>query len=122
MKILIILWTIFSYGSFSYQKEDIIKTIDIETFKSAVIGKDVQLIDIRTPREYKAGFIDDAININSYDAQQFSIAFQKLDKEKPIYIYCYSGGRSNRASKKLAAMGFKKIFDFKGGYKAWSNQ
>lgn len=122
MKLFIILLTIVSYGSFNDQEEGIIEIIDIETFRKEVIGKDVQLIDIRTPREYNAGFIDDAININSYNTNRFTIVFQKLDKEKPIYIYCYSGGRSNRASKKLAAMGFKKIFDFKGGYKAWNNQ
>ncbi len=104
------------------QEIKFIKVIDINTLKEEVIGKDVQLVDIRTPKEYNDGFIDDAININSSDTDVFITACQKLDKEKPIYIYCHSGVRSRRASKKLAKMGFKKIYDFKGGYKAWSTQ
>ena len=46
----------------------------------------------------------------------------KLDKNKPIYIYCYSGVRSNRASKILKTAGFNQIYDYEGGWKAWSIQ
>ncbi len=99
-----------------------VSIIDITVFKEAVIGKDVQLIDIRTSKEYSAGYIDDARNISIADIDNFNAQFSKLNKEKPVYLYCYSGVRSNRASKKLLAMGFKYVYDFKGGYKAWSNQ
>ncbi len=103
------------------QENQSIKVIDMVTFKNEVIGKDVQLIDIRTPKEYLAGYIDDAVNINSADQNVFIAGFQKLDKTKPVYIYCYSGVRSHRVGKKLKELGFEKIYDFKEGYKAWSN-
>ena len=96
--------------------------ISLTDFKEAVIGKDVQLIDIRTPKEYAAGFIDDAVNIPIANKDQFVNQFLKLDKEQPIYIYCYSGIRSHRAANMLVDLGFTKIYDFKGGWKAWSNQ
>lgn len=96
-----------------------ITIVDINIIKNKVLNKDVQFVDIRTPKEYDAGYIDDAINIGIADKEKFTEAFQKLDKEKPVYIYCYSGWRSHRAAKLLVVLGFKEIYDFKGGYKAW---
>lgn len=78
------------------------------------------MVDIRTPGEYKAGYIDDAINIDFMNLENFSIQFEKLDKTKPVYIYCHSGVRSRNASNKLLTLGFTKIYDYKGGYKEWS--
>ena len=115
----LIFWVVPSVFS---QEDKGIYIIDIETFTKEVVGKDVQLIDIRSPREYNEGHIDDAININFYNKDLFLREFQKLDKSKPIYIYCYSGGRSHRASQKLKDLGFKEIYDFKGGYKEWRAQ
>lgn len=43
---------------------------------------------------------------------------ESLDKEEPVYVYCKSGGRSNRAAKLLQKAGFKTI-DMKGGITAW---
>ena len=99
-----------------------IQTIDIETVKTEVIGKHVQWVDVRTPKEYAAGHIDNAINIDVSDSTMFSKNVEKLDKEKPIYIYCQMGGRSNRAAQQLKNMGFKTIFDYTGGYGEWSKQ
>lgn len=104
------------------QNEGSTKVIDIDTFKTEVIGKDVQLIDVRTLKEYNAGHIDDAINIDVLNTSTFTEEIQKLDKEKPIYIYCQMGGRSNKASQQLSKMGFKTIFDYSGGYGEWSKQ
>ncbi|WP_299215128.1 rhodanese-like domain-containing protein [uncultured Aquimarina sp.] len=102
------------------KENDKIRIVDINTIKEKVIHKDIQFVDIRTPKEYNAGYIDDAINISIADKEKFIVAFQKLDKEKPVYIYCYSGWRSHRAAKLLVTLGFDKIYDFKGGYKVWS--
>lgn len=99
-----------------------VEEILINEFKEAVIGKDVQLIDIRTHKEYTNGFIDDAINIPIANKEAFLKSFAKLDKEEPLYIYCYSGVRSHRAGRILSELGFKKIYDFKGGWKAWTSK
>ncbi|NAS32722.1 rhodanese-like domain-containing protein [Flavobacteriaceae bacterium R38] len=117
--ILIILLTSISCAG---QQSEKIKIIGIDIIENEVIGKNVQLIDIRTPGEYKAGYIDDAINIDFYDLGNFIIQFEKLDKTKPVYIYCHSGVRSRHASNKLIALGFTKIYDYKGGYKEWSKK
>lgn len=99
-----------------------VESIDIETVKVEVIGKDVQWVDVRTPQEFNAGHIDDAINIDITDSETFAKKFEKLDKDKPLYIYCQVGGRSKRAAAQLKDMGFKSIFDYSGGYGEWSKQ
>ncbi|WP_219006582.1 rhodanese-like domain-containing protein [Aquimarina litoralis] len=97
-----------------------IEVIDVSVIKREVLGKDVQFIDIRTPKEYQEGFIDDAVNISYANKETFTSKFEKLNKQRPIYIYCYSGWRSHRAAKLLVSLGFNKVYDFKGGYKAWT--
>ena len=96
--------------------------IDLETLKTEAIGKDVQLIDVRTANEYNSGHIDDAVNIDIMNNATFEQEVQKLDKSKPVFLYCKLGGRSKRASKKLEELGFEKIYDFSGGYSAWNSQ
>ncbi|WP_081415719.1 rhodanese-like domain-containing protein [Aquimarina latercula] len=98
-----------------------IKIVDVNSIKEKVIGKNVQFIDIRTVEEYTNGYIDDAINISIANREKFVSEFQKLNKKKPVYIYCYSGWRSHRAAKLLVKLGFNEVYDFKGGYKAWSS-
>lgn len=102
------------------QNTELTTKIDIATVKEKVIGKEVQLVDVRSVKEYSKGHIDDAINIDISNKEKFKNEVGKLDKSKPIYIYCYSGGRSNRASKLLEAEGFIEIYDFSGGWKSWS--
>ncbi len=104
-------------------KQDIISVIlDVASYKEVVVGKDLQLVDVRTPKEYQEGFIDDAINIDFMNQKTFNEAFNKLDKSIPLYIYCRSGNRSQKSVALLYALGFKEIYDLKGGYSAWSRQ
>ncbi len=82
--------------------------------------KNIQLIDVRTPEEYQQGFIKNAKNINIYDAN-FEKEINKLDKSKPVYIYCRSGSRSKSAAQILSKNGFKTIYDLQGGITAWQS-
>jgi len=79
----------------------------------------IQLIDIRTPQEFAEGHIENAKNINYYDVDFFK-EMNKLDKSKPIYIYCRSGGRSGKAASRMRTQGFKKIYDLQGGIINWN--
>ena len=100
------------------QKDKAIQSISLQTLKQDVIGKDVQFIDVRTPEEY-IEHIDDAVNISIAHMEQFKHNVLKLDKNKPVYVYCHKGVRSRRASHLLSTLGFKEIYDFTGGWKAW---
>lgn len=80
---------------------------------------ELQLIDVRTPEEYSQGSILDAVNID-YLNPSFSESIAALDKSKPVYLFCRSGNRSQKAAAIMAEMGFSEIYDLKDGYQAWS--
>lgn len=94
------------------------KVVTKSEFKELLKKEDVQLIDVRTPEEYSAGHIGDAKNIDFY-ATDFKANMSKLDKEKPVLIYCKSGGRSGQTAEMLKELGFKEVYDLEGGYSGW---
>jgi rhodanese-related sulfurtransferase len=78
-----------------------------------------QLVDVRTPAEWQAsGVIEGAKRIN-FHAPDFQAQMGKLDKDKPVIVYCAAGGRSPVAAEMLLKMGFKKVFDYPGGMNDW---
>ncbi len=96
-----------------------IEILDTKAYKNAVIGKDVQLVDVRTQREFRSGHIGRAVNIDFFKGGEFVQAFENFDKQKPLYLYCRSGNRSQKAARKLVSLGFENIYDLKGGILRW---
>lgn len=80
-----------------------------------------QLIDVRTPEEYASGHILNAKNMDFY-ANDFNTQLMQLNQEETVYVYCRSGGRSGKTAKQLEGMGFKKVYDLKGGMMAWEKE
>ena len=78
----------------------------------------MQLVDVRTPKEYENGHIPNAQNIDFLDAK-FEANIQSLDKSKPVIIYCQRGSRSAKCASKLIANGFVKVYDLDGGFAQW---
>lgn len=76
------------------------------------------LLDVRTPEEWKAGHLKDAVHIDWY-ADDFSKQVATLDKTKPVLVYCAVGGRSSEAQEAMQDLGFKKVVNLKGGMDAW---
>ena len=76
------------------------------------------LLDVRTPEEYKSGHLPNATAINFFDAD-FKEKVNKLDKTKPVYVYCAVGGRSAKALKVLKESGFKTAYNMQGGFNTW---
>ena len=115
-KVIIIILSLFSSAFMATaQENEVITILETQTFKDSITNKKVQLIDVRTPDEYNSGHIETAENIDFF-SEEFMIEFNKLDKEKPVYIYCKSGNRSGQSAIKLKDMGFKEIYDLKGGF------
>ena len=102
-----------------YPSDERINVLAPEEFKAQISKKKVQLIDVRTAREFSSSHIKGAKNIDFYSGQ-FATAFNKLNKNKPIYIYCRTGSRSRHAANKLIKMGFTEIYDLKGGIVRWN--
>ena len=51
----------------------------------------------------------------------FETNLAKLDKEKPVAVYCKVGGRSGQAMAKMQELGFKEVYNLKGGMDAWKS-
>ena len=79
---------------------------------------DALLLDIRTPEEIAKGYLKGAVFMDFYDST-FKEQVAVIDKEKPVFIYCAIGGRSWDAAKIMQEMGFKNVFDLKGGIIVW---
>ncbi len=73
-----------------------------------------QLLDVRTPDEWNQGKVSSS-NCIDYNSSDFTTKVQKLDKNKPVFVYCAAGGRSAKASKILEQQGFKQIYNLSGG-------
>jgi rhodanese-related sulfurtransferase len=99
------------------QQSEHVKVVSKEVFADA-IKNEVQLVDVRTADEYKRGFIGQAQNVD-VNSNSFEQEISKLDKNKPVYIYCHSGSRSQKAARKMTELGFKEIIDLEGGYMNW---
>ncbi len=82
---------------------------------------DFIILDIRTPREFDAGRIAGAHNIDFY-AQTFAQDFRSLDREKTYLIYCRSGNRSRQLMGVVEKMRFKKVFHMRSGLVDWVGQ
>lgn len=76
------------------------------------------IVDVRTPEEFANGALPKAVNI-SVTSLDFPFEINKLDKEKPVMIYCKAGSRSARAAVTMKALGFDTIYELEGGYTAW---
>ena len=98
-----------------------IQLLDVPTFSEGIDRRRVQLVDVRTPEEYDAGHIEKAVNID-FLAEGFENAIQEIDKDRPVFIYCRSGGRSGQAARLMKELGFKKVYDLKGGFLNWTGQ
>lgn len=77
-----------------------------------------QLIDVRTPSEYAGGHLQNAINFN-WNGDDFGSQIEKLDKNKAVFVYCLSGGRSASAASNMRAAGFKTVYELNGGIMKW---
>jgi rhodanese-related sulfurtransferase len=69
-----------------------------------LVAEGALLLDVRTPAEYAAGHVDGAVNI------PVQVLGQRLGdvgaKDRPVVVYCQSGGRSARAAAELRQAGY----------------
>jgi len=120
-KILILMFSLSSLLGCKSESKAMVQIVSVAEFKEGLSNNEVQLIDVRTPKEYEQDHIENAILID-YFSDDFKIKIQELDKDKPVYLYCKSGNRSEKSSKILADLGFTEIVNLKGGFMAWSKQ
>lgn len=94
------------------------KNVDVAAFEKLIGEPGAVVLDVRTSKEYAAGHIAGAVNIDVNDAE-FGQKVTKLDKSKTYLVHCAAGVRSARACEQLAYFDFPKLYNLEQGFKAW---
>ncbi len=117
----VFLLTMVSFLVYSCTTNYNVNPISQEEFK-VLYNKDstIQLLDVRTQEEYSLGYIKGAVLLDVKQNDFLEKAMNTLDKSKPVYIYCRTGNRSQRAvSELIVTKKFSDIYYIKGGYTEW---
>lgn len=64
------------------------------------------LVDVRTPQEFNQQHLQGAIN---FPLNTIASAFNQIDKNRSIVVYCRSGNRSGQALRYLKQVGFTQV-------------
>jgi rhodanese-related sulfurtransferase len=76
------------------------------------------ILDVRTPKEFQEGHIEDAVNLDYY-AETFLDDLDRLDKTKVYLIYCRTGSRSGKTFGFMKKLKFQKVYHMVGGITRW---
>lgn len=80
--------------------------IDCPDARRMVHEHDAQLVDVRSPEEYAAGSLPGSINV---PVQALHHGVSRLDRKKPVIVYCVSGARAAHAHSVLRDLGFEDV-------------
>ena len=86
-----------------------------KSWNKLIIKKETLLIDVRKPFEYNVGTFKNAMNPNIQNFRDFPKFLNKIEKTKPVAMFCTGGIRCEKASIFLKQKGFKNVFQLKGG-------
>ncbi|WP_199175022.1 rhodanese-like domain-containing protein [Sporosarcina sp. P29] len=93
-----------------------VQTISTEQLKDRLKDQNVQLIDVRSPAEYKGRHIQQFKNI---PLNVLSNKMGTLKKDQEVIVICQSGMRSSNAATQLKKAGFVNVTNVRGGMSAW---
>ena len=98
------------------------KYLSGKSWNKLIIKKETLLIDVRKPFEYSVGTFKNAMNPNIQNFRDFPKFLNKIEKTKPVAMFCTGGIRCEKASIFLKKKGFKNVFQLKGGILNYLNK
>jgi thioredoxin 1 len=120
-RFLIIFFLFLGSNVFSQNKDFFLLSINDFDLKLKAKAGIAQLVDVRTTEEYLRGHLKKAANLNFTDDNFEDLVKAKLDKTRPVFVYCFSGRRSADAATFLRDLGFKEVYDMAGGFAKWTS-
>lgn len=105
-----------------------IREVSVDTLASHGT-EGVLLVDVREPSEYAAGHLPGALNVprglleGAADPTfKHRVAPLCESQERPVVLYCQTGGRSALAADTLQRMGFVDVASLAGGFSLWESE
>jgi rhodanese-related sulfurtransferase len=95
-----------------------VKNVGVEEFDKLRQEKNTVVLDVRTEKEFKAGHIAGAVNLD-YNAPDFQAKVAKLDKSKTYLVHCAAGRRSAGACAIMDKIAFTNLVNLEPGFRAW---
>jgi phage shock protein E len=92
--------------------------VDAAEAGKLIADKKVVVLDVRTPAEFASGHIQGATNLDIH-GKDFKAKLAEMDKDQPYLVHCAVGMRSAKACTAMSGLGFKNVYDLKGGLDAW---
>lgn len=97
-----------------------VTNLNVTEFANVIATQDVVILDVRTPAEFAAGHVSNAVNLD-VESGRFANEILNLDKSKTYAVYCRSGRRSAEAVKIMSDAGFTNLYNMNGGTIDWTN-
>ena len=97
------------------------KTIRPEELNQLIqSGKQVDIVDVRTPVEFREVHATAARNVplDSLDCKSL-VASRNGMSDEPLYVICRSGARASKACDQFVSSGFDNVVNVEGGTQAW---
>ena len=82
--------------------------VDGDGARALIAEQDAALIDVRSPAEFGGGHLPGAINI---PVDEIARRMDEIPQDRPVVVYCRSGGRSARAARLIRQQGREDIHD-----------
>jgi rhodanese-related sulfurtransferase len=81
--------------------------------------ENVELIDVRTPAEFREAHLSFARNVPLDQLGKATISSNRNGATQPLYVICQSGSRAKQACEKLMRAGHRNVVSIEGGTQAW---
>lgn len=85
-------------------------------------GEAIDLIDVRTPAEFREVHVGFARNVPLDQLDAAEIAAGRNGTSEPLYVICRSGSRGKQACEDLLAAGYSNVVNVAGGTAAWNQE
>lgn len=95
-----------------------VKNVGPEEFDKLRAQTNTVVLDVRTEKEFKAGHIPGAVNLD-FNAPDFAKQAAALDKSKTYLVHCAGGVRSAKACNVMDKIAFTNVVNLEPGFKAW---
>ena len=73
------------------------------------------IIDIRNSEEFGKETYPGAVNVEMDGFEEYK---SKLPKDRPVYLICYTGQKSDEMAEEMSEQGYE-IYSVQGGYRSW---